>query len=332
MKPTQLIGPLLEGFFLEHLLAHKRVSPRTISSYRDTLHLLLLFVRDRTHTEPSSLRIDALDVSIILSFLDHLEIERHNCARSRNTRLAAIHSFFRWVALCDPLSVGLATRVLAIPCKRTDRLLIHSLSRDEIDAILAAPDLSQWRGRRDYALLLTLYNTGARVSEITALQIEQIQFGSTTLINLMGKGRKERSVPIPTESAKMLKTWFRELESLRTTVAFPSSRGRTLSRNGVDYILQQAVDRARTHCPSLIGKRVSPHVIRHSTATHLLEDGHTIEFVSLWLGNESSQTTHLYTDIDLVAKEDALGKLAPTHAASFRFKPADSVLAFLKQL
>lgn len=332
MKTTKLIGPLLEGFFVEHLLAHKHVSPRTISSYRDTFRLLLLFVRDRTHTEPSSLRIDALDAPIILSFLDHLETERHNCARSRNARLAAIHSFFRWVALCDPESVGLATRVLAIPSKRTDRLLVRSLSRDEIDAILAAPDRSQWRGRRDYALLMTMYNTGARVSEVIALRQEQIQFGSTTLINLMGKGRKERSIPLCPDAARTLKTWFRELEILHTTIAFPSCRGRSLSRNGVDYILQQAVNHAGTHCPSLIGKRVSPHVVRHSTATHLLESGHGIEFVALWLGHESIESTHIYTDIDLVAKEHALEKLAPTHAASFRFKPTDSVLAFLQQI
>jgi len=173
MKTTTMIGPLLQGFFVEHLLAHKHVSPRTVSSYRDTFRMLLQFVRDRTHTEPSSLRVGALDAPIILSFLDHLEFTRHNSARSRNVRLAAIRSFFRWVALCDPELAGLATRVLAIPAKRTDRRLVQSLSRAEVDAVLAAPDRSQWLGRRDHALLLTLYNTGARVSEITALQQAQ---------------------------------------------------------------------------------------------------------------------------------------------------------------
>lgn len=238
MKTTTMIGPLLQGFFVEHLLAHKHVSPRTVSSYRDMFRLLLQFVWNETRIEPSSLRLAALDAPVILSFLDYLEVERRNSVRSRNARLAAIHSFFRWVALCDPESVGLATRVLAIPLKRTDRLLVKALTRAEIDALLAAPERSLWRGRRDYALLLTMYNTGARVSEIIALRQEQVQFGSSTLINLMGKGRKERSIPLWSNTAQVLKTWFHELESTRTPIAFPSHRGRQLSRNGVDYILQ----------------------------------------------------------------------------------------------
>ncbi|MFL9959383.1 tyrosine-type recombinase/integrase [Paraburkholderia nemoris] len=332
MKTTTMIGPLLQGFFVEHLLAHKHVSPRTVSSYRDTFRLLLQFVRDRTHTEPSSLRIGALDAPIILSFLDHLESERHNSPRSRNARLAAIHSFFRWVALCDPESVGLATRVLAIPAKRTDRLLVQSLSRVEIDAVLAAPDRSQWRGRRDHALLLTMYNTGARVSEITALQQAQVQFGGSALINLMGKGRKERSIPLWANTAQVLKAWFHELEDTHTSIAFPSHRGRQLSRNGVDYILQQAVSRASSHCPGLTGKRISPHVVRHTTAAHLLQAGIDISIIALWLGHESIETTHVYIEADLATKERALEKLAPTEATPLRFKPADSVFAFLQQL
>jgi integrase/recombinase XerD len=332
MKTTTMIGPLLQGFFVEHLLAHKHVSPRTVSSYRDTFRMLLQFVRDRTHTEPSSLRVAALDASTILSFLEHLEFARHNSARSRNVRLAAIRSFFRWVALCDPELAGLATRVLAIPAKRTDRRLVQSLSRAEVDALLAAPDRSQWLGRRDHALLLTLYNTGARVSEITALQQAQVQFGSSTVINLKGKGRKERSIPLWSNTAQILKAWFRELEGAHTSIAFPSHRGRQLSRNGVDYILQQAISRASSHCPSLTDKRISPHVVRHTTAAHLLQAGIDISIIALWLGHESIETTHIYIDADLTTKERALEKLAPTDATSLRFKPTDSVLAFLQQL
>jgi integrase/recombinase XerD len=332
MKTSTMIGPLLQGFFAEHLLAHKHVSPQTISSYRDAFRLLLQFVRDKTHIEPASLQLAALDTPVILSFLDYLEAERHNSARSRNARLAAIHSFFRWVALSDPEAVGLATRVLAIPIKRTDRLLVQSLTRDEIDALLAAPDRTQWRGRRDYALLLTMYNTGARVSEITALRQEQVQLGSSSLINLWGKGRKERCIPLWANTAQVLKTWFRELEPSRTPIAFPSHRGRQLSRNGVDYILQQAVNQAGSQCPSLIGKRISPHVVRHTTAMHLLQSGMDITLIALWLGHESIETTHVYIDADLAAKERALEKLAPAEAATFRFKPSDSVLAFLQQL
>ncbi|MBP0595021.1 site-specific integrase [Paraburkholderia sp. LEh10] len=281
MKATTMIGPLLQGFFVEHLLAHKHVSPKTVSSYRDTFRMLLQFVRDRTHTEPASLRVAALDAPVILSFLDHLESERYNSARSRNARLAAIRSFFRWAALCDPELAGLATRVLAIPTKRTDRRLVQSLSRAEIDAVLAAPDRSQWRGRRDHALLLTLYNTGARVSEITALQQAQVQFGSTTVINLKGKGRKERTIPLWSNTARILKAWFHEMEGTHTSIAFPSHRGRQLSRNGVDYILQQAVSRASSPCSSLVGKRISPHVIRHTTGAHLLQAGIDISIIAL---------------------------------------------------
>lgn len=332
METTTMIGPLLQGFFLEHLLAHKQVSPRTVSSYRDTFRLLLQFVRDRTCIEPSSLHIDALDVPIILSFLDHLETERHNSARSRNARLAAIHSFFRWVALCDPKSAGLANRVLAIPAKQVDRLLVQSLRRDEINAILAAPDRSQWRGRRDYALLLTMYNTGARVSEITALRQPQIQFARTTLINLMGKGRKERSIPLWTTTAQVLKTWFHELEGARTSLAFPSYRGRQLSRNGVDYILQQSVAEASSHCPGLEEKRISPHVIRHTTAMHLLQSGVDIGLIAVWLGHENIETTHVYIDANLAAKKMAFDNLPPIEAAYFRLKPVDGVLAFLQKL
>lgn len=332
MKTTTMIGPLLQSFFVEHLLAHKHVSPRTISSYRDAFRLLLQFVRDKTHIEPASLHLAALDAPVILSFLDHLETERHNSVRSRNARLAAIHSFFRWVALCEPEAVGMATRVLAVPLKRTDRLLVQSLTRVEIDALLAAPDRSQWRGRRDYALLLTMYNTGARVSEITALRQEQVQVGASSLVNLKGKGRKERSIPLWSNTARVLKTWFDELKPTHTPIAFPSHRGRQLSRNGVDYILQQAVDQAGSQCPSLIGKRISPHVVRHSTAMHLLQSGVDISLIALWLGHESIETTHVYIDADMATKERALEKLAPAEAASFRFKPSDSVLAFLQQL
>jgi site-specific recombinase XerD len=171
---------------------------------------------------------------------------------------------------------------------------VQSLSRAEIDAVLAAPDRSQWLGRRDHALLLTLYNTGARVSEITALQQAQIQFGSSTVANLKGKGRKERSIPLWSNTAQILKAWFRELEGAHTSIAFPSHRGRQLSRNGVDYILQQAISRASSHCPSLTDKRISPHVVRHTTAAHLLQAGIDISIIALWLGHEYRDHAHLH--------------------------------------
>src|SRR5262249_42930935 len=263
-QDSNQIGPLLQNFFVEYLCNQKRVSPQTIASYRDTFRLLLEFIRDQHKIEPSAASIKDLDVPLILSFLDHLEQSRHNSIRSRNLRLVAIRSFFRMVALRDPINVGQAASVLAIPVKRTDRQLVKSLSRAEMDAILAAPDLNQWSGRRDHALLLTLYNSGARVSEITALEQPQFSFGTQSFLHLYGKGRKERAVPLWTKTARALQAWFRELAGRQSSLAFVSARGRKLTRNGVDYILQQAVARAVNGCPSLREKKVTPHVVRHT--------------------------------------------------------------------
>jgi integrase/recombinase XerD len=326
------IGPLLQSFFVEYLCNQKRVSPQTIASYRDTFRLLLEFIRDKQRIEPAAVSIKDLDVEVILSFLDHLERTRHNSIRSRNLRLAAIRSFFRLVALRDPVQVSQAARVLAIPVKRTDRQLVKALTRAEMEAILAAPDLSEWSGRRDHAMLLTLYNSGARVSEVMALEQSQFCFGVQSFLNLRGKGRKERAVPLWTKTARTLQSWFRELSGRQTGLAFISARGRKLTRNGVDYILQQAVEQARNECPSLRDKKITPHVLRHTTATHLLQSGVDISVIALWLGHESIETTHIYLEADLATKERALNKLAPAGAEVPRFKAKDEVLAFLSTL
>jgi len=331
-QDSNQIGPLLQNFFVEYLCNQKRVSPQTIASYRDTFRLLLEFIRDKHKIEPAAVSIKDLDVPVILSFLDHLEQSRHNSIRSRNLRLAAIRSFFRLVALRDPAQVSQAARVLAIPVKRTDRQLVKALTRVEMEAILAAPDLSQWSGRRDHALLLTLYNSGARVSEITALEQPQFCFGAQSFLSLHGKGRKERAVPLWTKTARALQSWFRELSGRQTSLAFVSARGRMLTRNGVDYILQQAVERAVNECPSLRDKKITPHVLRHTTATHLLQSGVDISVIALWLGHESIETTHIYLEADLATKERALNKLAPAGAEVPRFKARDEVLAFLATL
>lgn len=304
---TTLIGPLLQAFFVEHLLQHKHVSPQTIASYRDTFRLLLQYAHKQKKTEPAALKVTALEAPVILSFLDSLEQDRHNCIRSRNIRLAAIRSFFRWLTVDNPELVGMATRILAIPVKRTDWRLIHPFTREEIDALLAAPDQSHWRGRRDCALMLTLYNTGARVSEITALRRDQFEFGPSTFVHLLGKGRKHRDIPLWPKTGKVLKAWFREQSVAATPLAFPSARGQRLSRNGVDYILKQAVVGA--NCPSLKGKRIHPHAIRHTTGSHLLQSGVDISVIALWLGHESIETTHIYIEADLATKQRALNKL-----------------------
>ena len=258
-----LLGPHVESFFVEHLVRHKRCSPQTVASMRDSFRLLLEFLRERTGTEPAALRITDMDVSAVLAFLEHVEEHRGNSVRSRNIRLSAIRSFFRVVALRDPESLGLTTRILAIPMKRQDKKLVGYLTREEMDAILATPDRTQWLGRRDYALLLTLYNTGARVSEMTSLKREQVRFGAKTYIELLGKGRKERPVPLWPHTVHVLESWFGELKG---PSVFPNARGREMARDGVEYILHGAVQAAMEKCPSLLGKRVSPHSLRHASA------------------------------------------------------------------
>jgi site-specific recombinase XerD len=268
----------------------------------------------------------------VLSFLNYLEQERGNSVRSRNIRLSAIRSFFRLVALRDPDSIGIATRVLAIPTKREDKKLIAYLTRTEMQALLATPDASTWAGRRDSALLLTLYNSGARVSEITSLKREQVCFGASTFLQLTGKGRKERTVPLWADTAQVLKAWFEELGEEAWPIAFPNARGKALSREGVDYLLKQAVQRAMPVCPSLATKNITPHVVRHSTAMHLLQAGVDIATIALWLGHESIETTHVYLQADLAMQEKALEKLDPLEGEWQRFQADDPLLMFLNSL
>jgi len=326
------LGPLIQAFFAEHLLTHKRASPRTVSAYRDTFRLLFGFFHDTTGIEPCALHLADLDAPAILSFLDHLQERRSNSVRSRNARLAAVRSFFRFVALREPESLALATRVLAIPAKRADRRLVGYLTRSEIDAILAAPDRRQQAGRRDHALLLTLYNSGARVSEIASLRRSQVVVGASSVLQLHGKGRKERVVPLWPKTARALKAWFRECTGSPDAPAFPNARGAPLTRDGVSYILERAVRVAFPSCSSLQAKRVSPHVLRHTTAMHLLQAGVDITVIALWLGHESTETTHMYVEADLATKERALAKLAPAGQPIARFKPGDAVMSFLASL
>ncbi len=260
---SDMIAPHLQVFFTNYLTQQKRLSPQTIASCRDTFRLLLTFLRDRSGIDPSALRIADMDAPAILSFLDYLEEQRGNSVHSRNIRLSAIRSFLRLVVFRDPESIGVATRGMAIPDKRGDKKLIGYLTRPEIQALLATPDRSKWSGRRDHALLLSLYNSGARVSEIIALKHDEVSFGASTFMQLTGKGRKERTIPLWPETAQVLKSWFRELGEQTNHTAFPNARGKPLSRHGVDYLLTKAVQRATDDCPSLATKTISPHVVRH---------------------------------------------------------------------
>jgi site-specific recombinase XerD len=323
---------LVQSFFTQHLTNHKHVSPRTITAYRDTFRLLFAFLEKRTGLSPSDLTITDLDSPTILEFLDHLEADRSNHARSRNARLSAIRSFFRFASVRDAANLAVASRVLAIPNKRSGRPLMTFLSRPEVDAILATTDQSTWMGSRDHALLLTMYNTGARAAEVTTLRCGQVSFGRTTQIRLHGKGRKDRTVPLWPQTARVLRHWFQVLEADDTTLAFPSARGTTLSADGLDYVLQRAVRKAAAACPSLTNKRVTPHSLRRTTAMHLLQAGVDVAVIALWLGHESIETTHGYIEADLEIKQRALDKLTPASGKVSRFKPNDSLMRFLTAL
>jgi site-specific recombinase XerD len=323
---------LVQAFFVDYLRQQKDASPRTIAAYRDTFRVLLDFLNTTTATPPCALSLDDLDAPAVLRFLDYLERERHNTARSRNARLVAIRSFFRFVALREPTALALATRVLAIPAKRTKRSLVGYLSRAEIDAVLTAPDRSRRAGRRDHALLLTMYNTGARVSEIAALCQGDVTLGATAHLQLHGKGRKQRAVPIWPRTARTLRLWFSEIRGGPSHPAFPNARVGPLSRHGIAFIIRRATDLARQHCPSLVNKSVSPHTIRHTTAMHLLQSGVDPAVIALWLGHESLETTHVYVEADLAMKRRALDKLSPAGPRPRSFTPSDSLLTFLTSL
>lgn len=329
---NSLLAPHLETFFADHLCNHKRVSQQTIASCRDTFRLLLTFLRDSQKIQPSKLKLTELDAPVVLSFLEYLESERGNSIRTRNLRLSAIRSFYRWVALREPEYIGIVTRIMAIPSKREDKKLIGYLTRPEIDAIINAPDKTTWAGRRDRAMLLTMYNSGARVTEIATLERSQVHFGLETYLQLNGKGRKERTVPLWPETVAALKGWFKELTGIESLTAFPSARRRSLSRHGINHILQGAIEKASVKCSSLRNKTVTPHIVRHTTAVHLLQSGVDVAVIALWLGHESIETTHVYLAIDLEAKEKALAKLKPGVGPTARYKADDALLAFLKAL
>ena len=331
-SPRSPLSSHVQAFFTEHLCHHKRVSPQTLASCRDSFRLLLNFVKETRGIEPSALSVNDLDAPTILTFLDHLEHQRGNSIRSRNIRLSALRTFFRFVALRDPESVETATRVLAIPMKREDKKLVGYLTRPEIDALIATPDQSHWIGRRDHALLMTMYNSGARVSEMTTLRCKQVCFGATTFLQLHGKGRKERTIPLWPQTRRVLQIWFEELGRDGHQVAFPSVRGGALSRQSVNYLIQKTAQAASAGCPSLGNRPITPHLIRHTTATHLLQAGVDIATIALWLGHESIETTHVYLEADLETKEQALQKLTPVKEQGTRFTADDPLLAFLTSL
>lgn len=323
---------LLQSFFCQRLQAQQAVSAHTLASYRDTFRLLLSFVEQKTGRTPSQQRLADWNCSQVAQFLDYLEKERGCQARTRNSRLAAIRAFMRYVAQEEPAALGLAQRVLAIPMKRFDRPLLGHLSRPELEAILAAIDLTSPNGRRDHLLISLLYNTGARVSEILALQRQQVREQPSHLIEINGKGRKQRCLPLWKPLAQELKKHLASLPPDPMTFVFTNRFGQRLSRSGAGKRLRLAVRRAMAACPSLRGRRISPHTLRHTTAMHLLQSRVDITVIALLLGHATPSTTHQYVELDLQMKQRCLKKLRPPTSASNRFKPSDSLLAFLERL
>jgi len=324
--------PTLEAFFTERLMNQRRASVHTVGAYRDTFRLLLAFVQQRTGKAPSALDFGDLDASLIGAFLDHLEHERGNSVRTRNSRLAAIHSLYRFAALSHPEHAALIQRVLAIPSKRGIRTDVSFLERSEINALLAAPDQTRWIGRRDYALLVTAVQTGLRVSELTGLCCGDVTLGKGANVRCLGKGRKARCTPLNPSTVAVIRVWLDERGGGARDPLFPTSGGRPLGRDTVAKLVTKYADVARKYCPSLENKTVSPHVLRHTTAMALLHGGTDVTVIDMWLGHESIETTQIYIHADLSIKERALARTSPLDTTPGRYLAPDRLLAFLEGL
>ena len=326
------LAPILQTFFTDRLMTQRQASPNTVTAYRDTFTLLLGYAFQHTGKHPAQLDLGDLDAPLIGGFLQHLETDRGNSVTTRNARLAAIHSLFRYAALRAPEHAALIARVLAIPGKRQHRPLMCFLTHDEIDALLAAPDRTHWTGRRDHALLLVLSQTGLRVSELTGLTIPDVHLGAGAHVYCRGKGRKDRCTPLTSQSAAILRSWLAEHDGHGNGPLFPTRRGGPLSRDAVERLLAKHTSTAAKHCPSLQTKTVTPHVLRHSAAMALLHAGVDITVIALWLGHESPTSTRVYLHADMAMKERALARTTPPDTSPGRYNAPDTLLAFLNGL
>jgi site-specific recombinase XerD len=332
MTTPASLAPLLERFFTQRLMQQRQASPHTISSYRDTFRQFLTFVQQRLHTPPSRLSFEAIEAPLIVAFLDDLEQQHGVSVRSRNLRLTALHSFFRYAAFEAPAHSAQIQRVLAIPSKRFTRTLVQFLTRAEVEALLAAPDQRTWSGRRDHTFLLVAVQTGLRVSEMTGLTREDLVLGTGAHVRVIGKGRKERCTPLARSTLAVVKAWLREPPRSGSPVLFPSATGARLSVHGVQYLLNKHRLTAATVCPSLTHKRVTVHRLRHTMAMDLLQAGVDRAVIALWLGHESVETTQIYLEATLAMKEQALAKATPPIGRAARYQPGDQLLGFLNNL
>ena len=332
MKITPSFAVLLENFFTQRLMKQRQASPHTIASYRDTFRLLLQFAQKQLRKSPSQLAIEEIDVTLITTFLDEMEKSRGVSARSRNLRLTAIRSFLHYASFEAPAQAAQIQRVLAIPRKRYTRALVNYLTRAEVEALLAAPDQRTWSGRRDQAFLLVAVQTGLRSSELTALQRQDVTLETGANIRVVGKGRKERCTPLTKQTVAVLKAWLLQPTSSDQQPLFPNARGGRLSADGVQYIVAKHVAIAGKACPTLKQKRVTPHVLRHTTAMEMLQAGVDRSVIALWLGHESVETTQVYLNANLALKEEVLAKTGLPEGKTARYRAPDRLLAFLKSL
>ena len=327
------LAPTLEAYFTERLIGQRHASPNTVAAYRDAWRLMLRFVCDRTRKQPCQLDLADLDAPLIGAFLDHLEADRHNSPRTRNARLAALRSFFRYAALRHPEHAALIARVLAIPSKRCDRAEVSYLDQAEADALVAAPDRRTWTGRRDHALLDIALQTGLRVSELTGLRNQDVELGTGAHVQCWGKGRKQRCTPLSKQTVAVLQVWMQERQGQPGDALFPTRRGTPLTRGAMACLVTKHATTAQRRCPSLRTKRSTPHVLRHTCAMNLLESGVDVTVIALWLGHERAETTaRIYLHADMSIKERALARTAPVDTKPGRYQPTDQLLAFLDNL
>lgn len=326
------LAPLLQAFFTDRLMTQRRASPHTIAAYRDTFRLLLDYATQRTGTAPSALEISDLDASCITGFLTHLQQDRGNSVRTRNARLAAIHSLFTYAALRHPEHAAVVQRVLAIPTARVERNLVTYLDHAEADALLAACDQTTRTGRRDHAMFALAIQTGLRVSELIGLTIADIHLGTGPHVHCVGKGRKERSTPLLATTVAVMHTWLSERNGQPADPLFATTTGRPLSRDAIERRVHLATTRAQAACPSLAAKQVTAHTLRHTAAMRLLHAGVDVTVIALWLGHEQIATTNIYLHADMTIKENAIAQITPQDATTGRYQPSDPILAFLTSL
>ena len=329
-SPT--FAALVQEFFTDYMVQQRGLSPRTVASYRDAFVLLLRFAEQNLGKPPTVLQLTDIDAKFLSSFLDHLEADRHNTVRSRNSRLAAVKSFLKFAARRDVTNLRVIEQALAVPMKRFDRPMLGFLSREQMFSLIDAPGMT-WLGQRDRLLLTLMYNTGARVSEIIGVRVADVILGPTSCIHLHGKGRKQRSLPLWKSTAKAVRDWLNVNKQFEpSSPLLPRRDGEPMTRANVAQRLKLAVEAAVTVHPELARMAVSPHTIRHSTAMSLLQSGADPCEIALWLGHESPSTTHMYVEADLAMKERALARLKPPDLAPTRYRPPKALMQFLKAL